>query len=157
MSNAKFSILVGVAILLIFAIYQQKVNNSPFTTTSSLPSVSNITEDERFILNPPPATASAEKKKKHAEIVTKLAKEGNLVEIKDCKPTPLVLQVKQGSEFKIKNNDNVNHNIIIDSEHAYELPTNNQLTIKAEFKYGPADYGYICEGAGLVGFFHIIL
>lgn len=160
-SRTYIIILIVIALILGYAIYnQQKVNISKNTATKPLtatpvPFPANLTEDEKFILNPPPATASAEIKKKHADTVAKLAKEEDNLEIKDCQPTPLVLQVKQGTEFTIQNKDSSPHKIIFDSDHHYVLPANGSKTIKADFKYGSGDYGYICEEVGLTGFLHI--
>ncbi len=160
--NSKVLILIGIAIILGVAILnQQKTKSSPRSTASPTPSIKprllppNLTDDEKFILFPPSVDASRSAKQKHANTVAKLAKVGDNLEIKDCQPSPLVLQVKQGSDFKIKNNDNVKHKIIFDEEHIYELPANNSQTYKAQFKYGTGDYGYVCEGVGLVGFLHV--
>lgn len=160
-SKFKLVILIVVAILLLAAINNQRKTQK--STPSSSPNLStqpkllpsNLTEDERFILNPPPVDASRSAKDQHAQTVAKLAKVGDTLEIKDCQPTPLVLQVKQGSQLKINNQDNIKHKITLDEEHSYELPANNTLTIKIEFKYGTGDYGYICQGVGLVGFLHV--
>lgn len=160
--NFKLVILVAAAILLLVAISkQQKIKQSaspspsPNISTQPKQLPTTLTEDERSILNPPSVDASRSAKDQHAQTVAKLAKEGNTLEIKDCKPNPLVLQVKQGSDFKINNNDSVDRKITFDEDHVYKIPANNKLTIKAEFKYGTGDYGYICEGTGLVGFLHI--
>lgn len=161
--NSKVLILIGIATLLGIAIFnQQKVKSSPTPTASPSPSPQlrplplNLTDDERFILNPPSVEASRSALNKHAQTVKKLAKIGDLLELKDCQPTPLALEVKQGSEFKIKNEDSVSHNIIFDEEHIYKIPANGSLTIKAKFKYGTGDYGYVCEEVGLVGFLHVV-
>lgn len=161
--NIKFIILIGIAAFLGVAIFnQQKIKSSPSPTVSPTPSPQlrplppNLTDDERFILNPPNEDASRSAKQQHAKTVAKLAKVGNTLELNDCQPTPLVLEVKQGSEFKIKNNDTTPINIIFDEEHVYKIPSNGDLEILAQFKYGPGDYGYVCDKVGLVGFLHII-
>lgn len=159
----KIIILVGIASLLAVAIFnQQKTKLSQNNSASSpAPSIqpkllpSNLTDDEKFILFPPSVDASKSAKEKHAQIVAKLAKMGDSIEIKDCQPTPLVLQVKQGSKFTIKNGDTTSHNIVIDEEHQYKIPANGNLEIVAQFKYSTGDYGYICEGVGLTGFLHV--
>lgn len=150
-------ILVGGALVITFSIFQQRLNAPSLSPTpSALPVIpSNLTEDERFILSPPSADASKSAKEKHAQTVAKLAKEGNSLDIKDCKPNPLVLQVKQGSQIDIVNKDSIEHKIIVDTEHFYNLPANSKKTITVQFKYGTGDYGYVCEGTGLVGFMHI--
>ena len=152
-------ILIGIAIILGYAIYSQHVQKQPpvlspnSTQQRLLPA--NLTDDEHFILNPPSSDASRSAKDKHAQTVAKLAIVGSNIQITNCKPSPLVLQVKLGSEFTITNKDSTSHNITFDEEHTYKVSANGNLTIKAEFKYGAGDYGYVCEGVGLVGFIHV--
>ncbi len=158
----KIIILIGIAVMLGAVILnQQKPKSSsqitPSPSTAPKLLSTNLTAEERFILDPPSVEASRSAKQKHAQTVAKLAKMGNTIETKNCQPAPLVLQVKQGSEFKIKNNDNTQHYIIFDEEHIYKIPANGDLTIKAQFKYGTGDYGYVCKGSGLVGFVHVTL
>lgn len=158
--NSKIVVLVIIAIILGYAVYNQQQNKLPSSSTSlttpPIPLTSNLTEEEKFILNPPSATASSDLKKKHADTIAKLAKEGSSLEIKDCKPNILVLQVKQGSDLVAKNLDSVKHRLIFDSEHIFELPASGSKTINVDFKYGTGDYGFVCEGIGLTGFLHII-
>lgn len=159
----KIIILVSIAILLGVAIFnQQKAklsqNNSALSSLSSTqPRLlsTSLSDDEKFILFPPSADASKSAKKKHAQIVAKLAKQNDTLEIKDCQPTPLVLLIKQGSKFTIKNDDSTAHNFVIDEEHQYKIPANGSLEIVAQFKYGTGDYGYVCQGVGLTGFLHV--
>lgn len=158
-SNILIVILIGSALLLGYAIYnqyQQKLSTN--STKPSQPKLlpTNLTDDERFILSPPSADASRSAKDKHAQTMAKLAKVGDSIEINDCQPTPLVIQVKEGSNLKIVNKDQTAHKITFDDEHIYKIGAKDDLTIKAEFKYKAGDYGYICEGLGLVGFVHIV-
>lgn len=178
-SNVKFAILVGIAVLLGVATFNrqtpikpgQKINPPgrppsssalPLTpqTFKPIPLPANLTEDEKFILNPPPADASRSALNKHAQTVAKLAKKGNTLELNNCQPNPLVLQVTQGDILTIKNNNDNQHKLMFDEEHVYQLPNNNSLTLKAQFKYGTGDYGYVCEGREgirIVGFLHVVL
>ncbi len=162
----KVIILLGILVVAVAIMNQQKTKQltyynlapSPSPTIKPIPLPANLTDEEKFILNPPSAEASRSALNKHAKIVAKLAKEGNILGINNCLPTPLVLQVKQGDQLTIKNGDS-KHKIMFDEEHVYELPTNNSLTLKASFKYGTGDYGYVCEGSEgrrIVGFLHVI-
>lgn len=161
--NTGFIILisVGFLVLLGMATFKQQVpkysSNHPNSSLAPalIPSKS-LVDDERFILNPPAVDASRSAKQQHARIVAKLAKIGDTLEIKDCLPTPLVLQLKQDTEFKIKNSSNNDIRIIFDEDHAYRVSANGSTTVKAHFKYYTGDYGYVCEKTGLVGFLHII-
>lgn len=166
--RSKVIILMGIAIVTASAIYNQQqtklssypaISPAPSPTLVPRPLPDNLTADEKFILYPPSADASKSALKKHAQTVKKLAKKADTLEISNCQPKPLVLIVKQGSELTIKNNDNTKRWLIFDEDHLYLLPTNDSLTIKAEFKYGTGDYGYICkeEGSiGLIGFLHVV-
>ncbi len=158
-------ILIGIALVLGYAVYSQyaRKQSSDATVQSTIPPSSpaksqllpsDLTADERFMLNPPSVEASRGAKQKHAQIVAKLAVDGDNIQINNCKPSPLVLHVKIGSEFTMTNNDSVDHDITFYEEPTYKLPANNSLTIKAAFKYGTGDYGYVC-GEGIVGFLHI--
>lgn len=163
--DEKFKILVllGIATLLGVAIInQQKAKLSSQPTTIPTPSIQprplllNLTAEERFILHPPSAEASRSTKQQHAQTVAKLAKISDTLEINNCQPTPLVLEVKFGSEFRIKNNDKIDQKIIFDQDERHKIPANNSAIIKADFKYGTGDYGYVCKGVGLVGFLHVV-
>ena len=160
--DSKVLILGSIAILLAIAIFnQQKAKlstlNSAFSPSPSAQSSTypQMTDDERLILYPPAVDASKSAKQKHAQTVKKLAKEGSILEIKNCQPTPLVLQVKIGSKFIVKNSDSVAHTILIDEEHQYQIPANGNIEVTAQFKYGTGDYGYVCQGVGLTGFLHV--
>lgn len=159
--NLKLITFLAITVILALAIYSQhkiKPSTDPAPSPSPQPKLlsDTLTPDEKFILNPPPADASRSAKKKHAEVVAKLAKETPMLEIKNCQPNPLVLQIKQGSEFKIKNYDTVERRIFVDGSHVYKIPAKGEQNIKAEFKYGTGDYGYVCEGVGLVAFLHVV-
>jgi hypothetical protein len=152
-------ILVLAAVILGVNLYKQRnpaqptSTPNPSTTNQLLPDT--LTEDERILLAPPPAEASQGAKDLHAATVAKLAKSAPYLEIKDCKPNPLVLEIKQGSDLEIRNNDGVKRRLIFDEENDAIIEPNDKTTIKVEFKYGSGDYGFVCEGVGLTGFLHI--
>jgi hypothetical protein len=147
------------AVVLAVNLYKQKAEVPP-TENQNQPSgmqllPESLTEDERILLSPPPAEASQGAKDLHKATVAKLAKSAPYLEIKDCKPNPLVLEIKQGADLEIRNNDSVKRKLIFDEENSTEIEPNNKTTIKVEFKYGSGDYGFVCEGVGLTGFLHI--
>lgn len=155
-------LLLIIALILILAalktVQQEKTSSQsvyPAPDSSAYPASSPLTKSEKWILAPPPATASSSLKQKHAETVAKLAQTGSVLAIKGCQPQPLVLAVKQGSQLQIRNEDSVPRKIMIDEEHTYELSPQGSTTISANFKYGTGDYGYVCKGEGLVGFLHV--
>lgn len=156
----KYKLLIVLLLLLIILVAianQQKsrVSQTPNQSYFSKPSDSNLTDPKNFLLNPPKEGSSKDLFQAHAQIVATYANEAKFLEIKDCKPNPLVLKVKQGSKFEIKNMDNVKRKIIIDSQHFYDIEANDSRTITAQFKYGTGDYGYVCDEVGIVGFLHV--
>lgn len=154
--NLKFIILLGIAAIFFIVIQtQQKSQKITYQTPSPSPSPLILTADERFILNPPSAEASKSALAKHAKMVATLAKPADTLEVTACRPNPLVLNVKLGSQIKIQNNDETEHKIIVDGSHYYKIPPKSSQIIKVEFKYGTGDYGYVCEGVGIVGFMHV--
>ena len=162
--NRIFFLLAVSAIILFIVIQNQKASQTNSPVSPVQPSVPEtlpagrqvLTEEERFILNPPSKDASRSALKKHAQIVAELAKESSNLDIqKDCKPDPLVVQIKEDSEIKISNNDMIDRRIIIDSKHFYDIPKNESTIVTAKFKYGHADYGYVCQGVGIVGFLRV--
>lgn len=152
--NLSLFMLVGIALLLAFAIANQQKSQPP----SPSPAPETLT-DEEFILNPPDES-SPELLKKHAQMVKQLATEGATVELtQSCKPNPLVLKIKYGSKIEIKNLDKYDRRVIIDSKNFFDIPKGGSKKIKAQFKYGTGDYGYVCEEEGkakIVGFLHVI-
>ncbi len=155
--NYKFIIILAVIVIVVIAIQNQQKSKLSAPSYSSSPKVStsNLDHEENFILNPPDADAPKIAKQAHAQVVSNLAKQASFLEIKDCKPNPLVLKVKEDMDIEIRNMDNVKRRIIVDSLHYYDLPANGTITITAKFKYGTGDYGYTCDETGIVGFLHI--
>lgn len=152
-------ILIAVAVIaasIVFLLvlpYRQINQNPSYSAPSPVP---ELTEEEKYILNPPLANASSSAKEKHREIVARLSKQTESIEIKDCRPNPVVVKIKIGSEIKIKNHDNVERKIIIDSKNIFKIAPGEEKMIKTQFKYGSGDYGYVCEGSGIVGFMHVV-
>lgn len=147
-------ILIMAAVILILIIQAQQTNQIiPYYTPSPK---QELTEEEKYILNPPAANASISAKEKHKAIVAKLAKDTEKIDFRDCKPNPLVVKAKWDSEIKIVNNDSVERKIIIDSKNIFNVPPKDVKIVKTQFKYGTGDYGYVCEGVGIVGFLHVV-
>lgn len=153
--NASILLILTLVIFILVALHsnQKSLNPTLAPSGSTLPI---LTADEKFILNPPPADASKSALQRHAQMVSKLAKDSSTLTVSNCQPDPLVLKTKQGSDIQIKNRNNKELAIIVDSMHIFKIPPNNSLVVKAQFKYGPGDYGYICDGIKLAGFMHIL-
>ena len=146
--------LAALLVFLIFLLYPKPSTQNPSYSPSE--TVKELTEEEKFILDPPISSATSAAKEKHQRIVAKLASEAATIEIKDCRPTPTVVKTQIGSEIKIKNYDSVERKILIDSKNIFTIPAKEEKVIETSFKYGSGDYGYVCEGSGIVGFLHVI-
>ncbi len=123
------------------------------STTRLIPA--NLSKEEKKLLTVPPPDASEEEINAHIAIGEKLAKEADILEITDCKPKPLVLKVKEKTNFKVLNNDKIDHTLIIDEEHKYPILGGETTEIRADFGKPPGLYGYVCEGVGLTGFIFV--
>lgn len=150
----KFLIILGIVLILLLVVFkdQKSTNYVPNSQSSS----QDLSEDEKFLLNPPSADASKSEIEKHAQIVERLATESSTLEIRNCKPNPLVVKIKEGADIEIRNMDDKNRRIVFDALHYYDIPANNSIVLSAKFRYGSGDYGYVCDGMGISGFLHII-
>ena len=153
----KFLVVLG-ALLVFFAflLYPRPYTLNPSYSSPSPSPIPQLTEDEKFMLNPPAANASSSAKEKHKIIVASLARESERIDLKNCKPNPLVVKTTLGSQIKIINKDSEKRKIIIDSKNIFNIAPGEEKVIKTKFKYGTGDYGYVCEGVGIVGFLHVI-
>ncbi len=90
-------------------------------------------------------------------MLQKLAKESAVLDINGCtKPDPLVLKLQEGSEFKVKSSDGLEHTIVINQDYKFKIPAGQTATFKADFPYGQGVYGYLCDSQpGVVGFFSV--
>jgi|AP45_3_1055517.scaffolds.fasta_scaffold34775_3 hypothetical protein len=105
-----------------------------------------IMEEERVALAHPAKDAPAEEKQRHLELVQKVAKEAQYLDITKCTiATPVVLKVKYKEEIFVKNSDNVPHTIVFDAENTISIPANSTTNITPGFEHGPGTYGYGCD------------
>lgn len=134
--------------------FEKKKSPNPTPSTSRL-LPTNLTEEEKKLLTVPPPDASKAEIEAHIALGAKLAEEGNVLEITDCKPKPLVFKVKEKTNFKVSNKDKIDHTLIIDDDHKYPIPAKETSQIRADFGKPPGLYGYVCEGVGLTGFIFV--
>jgi len=137
---------------------QQSVINTDISQISPLPQ--NIDIDVESILKQfPDTTATDEEKTKFNEYLFSLAQEADTLTIvssatANCSPTPKILRVKKETEFKIVNQDNVDHKLSMFQKDIY-AKANTTTTVKTD--WGTGAFGYICGDTGpRVGIFIII-
>lgn len=145
-------ILLVVALLLGQAIYKQHMPQPPAEPVAPSLIPSDLTEDEKAVLNPPSPDAPAAEREKHDALAEKLSKESDSLDITNCRSNPLVLRIKNNENLKVKNSDNIDRNLIFDDTHKYQIAKNSTTNLKVDFGHGVGLYGYVCQGVGLTGF-----
>ena len=121
---------------------------------------SNVTYNEIDALKWPSPDASTEEKQRHADLVQKVAKRGEFLDLtKNCKIQPAVLRVKVGDTFTVRNNDQMKHAIEIDKKNVFSIPAAGvkKITVSRKiFPFGQGNYGYICDSKqGVAGIFFV--
>lgn len=114
------------------------VNNSQQTDTSS----QSIDLDSIFKRFPGPNATAEEIQSFHDYLYT-ISRETGLITLKDCKADPQVLRVKKGQEFKIKNEDSVDHKLTMPGKQV-SVKAAGEITLTAS-EIG--EYGYGCDTA----------
>lgn len=114
-------------------------------------------EEEVAVLNAPGPDATEEERRSHFLLVQKAAKASPYLDITKCSiAQPVVFEVKDGATFTVKNEDTIEHGIVIDAEHTYRIPAGETKDIVADFGKGPGVYGFGCDSVPhAVGFFLI--
>jgi len=168
-------VLAVIAVVLGYQIYQETLASKPQsvsqTQTPILPQTvgdTNISQvspqpqdiDVESILKQfPSSTATDEERIKSNDYLLSLGQEVDTLTIvssatANCSPTPKILRVKKGTEFKIVNQDNVDHKLSM-FQKDISVKANTTITVKTD--WGAGAYGYVCDGTGRrVGILHII-
>ena len=117
---------------------------------------SELPNDAQGVLNFPSDDASEEERRRHTDLVDKLAVETNVLEIADCEPTPLVIMVSEEESINIKNTGDVSHTIQSGDFEIF-LPANGEkvVEVKSIAEFGLGSYGYNCDGV-LEGVINVI-
>lgn len=94
-------------------------------------------------------------KKRDYNIIQAAAKKTNVLNVKDCKVYPIVMQIAENAKFTIVNHDNVMHKIETDKAHEVFVQPNSSGTFTANFGHGPGLYSIVCDNdnSPLVGMF----
>ncbi|MDP3778758.1 MAG: hypothetical protein Q8R30_01760 [bacterium] len=143
-------VLVLIALVLGYFIYVQLsplgVAQKDYSTESGSSPNQNLTADEQAVLNPPAKGSTEDAFKQHAELVQRLAKDADYLDITGCAANPVVFRVKDKTKIAVKNSDQGKHSLIFDSAHIYEIPPHATTQIAIDFSHGSGIYGYGCDG-----------
>lgn len=148
-------ILLGIALVLGYFIYQQLSPETPITDRQA-PSP-GVTPSEQGVLAFAGEDASAEERELHAELVRREAKDVNILDISNCTPDPVALRVEYGESITIKNSDTVAHTLSHRETSIIPAGGTKDVVVSdfAEIEEGIEGFaGYSCDGS-LVGVFHI--
>jgi len=117
----------------------------PSPTVSVVPVNRNLTEDQKKLLQVPTKDSSQEEIRAHYNLALKLSVASSVLDIANCDVNPMVLKVKDGSSFTIKNSGNQDRSISFDRDNTIYVPAGKTHVQKAQFKNGPGLYGYGCD------------
>lgn len=159
--SALIALLVLVGGVLGYAIYQSRSFNTALTTprqqsqTRAGTSISgpsapsertDLTDEERQALNPPPPDATDDERAEYASLVQRVAEESNVLVVNNCEPSPPVMLVRSGSTITATNENTVDHILVVDPEHLYTVPAEGKAMIDTgDFGKGPGIYAYGCD------------
>ena len=125
------------------------------STSSRAESDTSLTDEEKSVLNPP-VGGTEEESRAHFDMVQKLAKEPDFLEIARCEARPVVTKVRKGATINVRNQDSVEHTIVIDADHTYTIPGGQTTAVVAEFGQEAGVYGYGCDtSTNAVGMFFV--
>ncbi len=154
--------LCGLAAVLAIKIYQghslSKQPDSASTQTHVQERIypRELTPAEQEVLKTPQRNATEAERKAHFEKVIPLAKEAEFLDISTCLGDPVVMRIKQGGKFTVRNNDTREHIIQMNEKLQFAVPAEGSKEITADFGFGPGTYGYGCDNsAGAAGIFFV--
>jgi len=145
--NITIIVLLAIAVILGYKIYKVKGFKIPSDQSFQSSPTPTVNPEEKEVLNFPEPSASNEEKKKHSQLVLKLAKETDTIDITNCQPEPLVVYLDRGDKLTFKNQDEEPHKIKWGGKDT-EI-TNGMTVISASQVFGSevGDYGYLCDGS----------
>lgn len=150
-------ILVVIAGVLGYLIYQKSISLPKKEPAQSQPAANNsqaksersdaatLTDEEKEVLNPPSQGANEAEMKKHFELVQKLAKEPDFLEVAKCEVRPVVTRLRNSKTFQVRNQDSIDHTIVVDKDHTYSISAGSTQTIPVDFGHGAGVYGFGCD------------
>ena len=136
-----FIVLVLLGLIVILSRNTQETA-VPFPEPNSLAS-----QDEQLALVFPTMNASDAEKKQHFDLVQRVAKRGDKIDITQCKPSPAVYSLSfiKGGAVVMENRDVVDHTIRVEGESSLIIPGGVAERLEIAFDRGPGLYAYYCD------------
>lgn len=115
------------------------------TDTSVHIDYNNLTAAQKTLLfNVPTEKSTDAEKRAHFALATQVAVAADTLELNKCTANPVVISVKQGDTFKVKNSGTQDIQFGFDADKRVSIAAGATATIKADFKNGLGIYGYGC-------------
>ena len=151
-------VLIGITIIFAYLIYQQIISQSSQGESQSLVILPTIPENEQAeVLRWPASDATEEEKLRHSSLVQILGqKVDTLVIGKGCSMSPLVIRLVAGETFSIQNQDTTDRTLKVHRDVEFQVLAGETKKTQADFGKGVGNYGYVCDGSGIVGIFSVI-
>jgi len=142
-----FYLTLAVIVPIIFIVWMMLL--VPETNTKS----KTVLDIDSLAREFPTATSTSKERQDFDIKIRGLAKEANVLEIKNCQPNPQILHVKLHKSFKVKNLDDLSRTITHLPEVTVIVPGGQEREITADFSnVGIA--GFRCDG-NRVGIWYI--
>ena len=148
-SNNK-SLIISLAVVAVFLLVIILINSQSTQTDVDDSSYNNddivLDTEINTVLDFPNVNTTEEDRSAHYDLAVSQSVAADELNITNCEPSPLVLEVVDGSEFGIKNDGNQDITIRFDIDVFFTIPAGDTLTAEANFGFGEGLYGYGCEG-----------
>lgn len=109
------------------------------------PPITPFRELHEAMLRMPDPDASEGARESYRALLDKYAKQQTNFTIKECKPDPLAIKVKTGSEITIKNDDDTQHLITVNAQSQVTVPAKGSAKLTTDFGKGNGIYTYRCD------------
>lgn len=106
-----------------------------------------VSQDEQSALVFPPMNASDEEKKQHFDLVSRVAKNAEKIDITGCKPSPVVTRVRDGNTLVIDNRDVQDHSITLGDVRTLTIISGASEGMTVDFETGPGLYVMRCDAS----------
>lgn len=169
MNRRTIFIFIILILILVFLIFFYKLITKHSPNSSSLPIKKTVLNKEEYIkLRYPQASreeqllltiaqqrsATISATPENVALAEKVASDSGILEINNCVPKPLILKVGKGNEFKISNNDPIEHRIVFLFK-PLKISPSQQFTVKSNLTSTPGLFSYDCDSFHKVGLIYI--
>jgi hypothetical protein len=157
-----FAVLAAAALVLGYLILRPQISaflaehRAKAPSSAETPVIATDQADRDAIRQTPEKNSPSSTKAAYFEVIKRLGKDTDSVDLSGCLSNPIVARVKLGSTVTITNKDSSPHQLQINPEHTYTIPAKGSLPVKVDFGFGAGWYGYGCDSSnGAAGVFWV--